>query len=483
MLYSISDEQRATEKGNTMPKTMLVVSDLHLADGDAVLDGWGRRQQEAFVALLNAAQPGGKLADETVELVINGDCFDFLLAQPSLEARLTTDVTMAHAKWAAIATAHEPFFAALHDFLRSPTHRVTFTIGNHDLELLFPSIRARVRFAINAAPGMVRFCLTRAYQPVADVIIEHGCQYDPWNIIPAVWDAKPPISTPMQLETGDGRGSPVGPMTLPWGSRYFYHAFLPTKQRFPYIDMLMPPLDSLRQGALLSLLAPDLLAEAMRHSQDLVANPGEPFPTLSDADDVAPTQLFSMALGSMQQVMSEVLSASGGWNPQAAQALGLESARLYAALELERSTALATIVAPQPIEYADGKTLPPTSALLHDAPTTRYAIVGHTHLEGRWTLSTDQVLLDTGTWLPRLAAPEVAAWDSAFAEWFAHPLMTPYAGDDATRFTVAWVRSEQGIRSVVELIAWDGDGFIPVSDRALAAWLPVTPTTEPSATQ
>ncbi len=66
-----------------MPKIKLVISDLHLADGHPIFEGFGDLQQSALEGLLNAASSGGSLGDdEDVELIINGDCFEFLFMQP-----------------------------------------------------------------------------------------------------------------------------------------------------------------------------------------------------------------------------------------------------------------------------------------------------------------------------------------------------------------------------------------------------------------
>ena len=66
-----------------MSSIKLILNDLHLADGHAILDSFGEVQQAAFEGLMAAASPAGPLgrADE-VELIINGDCFDFLATRP-----------------------------------------------------------------------------------------------------------------------------------------------------------------------------------------------------------------------------------------------------------------------------------------------------------------------------------------------------------------------------------------------------------------
>src|SRR5579859_1471751 len=99
-----------------MPKIKLVISDLHLADGHPILDGFGDLQQSALEGLLNAASD--KRTDgfpgyaEDVELIINGDCFDFL-AIPPYVANGTMDASTALGKLETIFSAHHAFFETL----------------------------------------------------------------------------------------------------------------------------------------------------------------------------------------------------------------------------------------------------------------------------------------------------------------------------------------------------------------------------------
>ncbi len=60
-----------------MTTIKLVISDLHLADGHAVLDGFGKYQQSALEGLLNATSTHDPLSQAgDVELIINGDSFE-----------------------------------------------------------------------------------------------------------------------------------------------------------------------------------------------------------------------------------------------------------------------------------------------------------------------------------------------------------------------------------------------------------------------
>src|SRR5690242_2465324 len=79
--------------GENMPATsFIVVSDLHLADGHAVLEGFGPQQQSALDGILQATLPGGALGNTTTPatLIINGDCFEFLALPPYPEDGCTT---------------------------------------------------------------------------------------------------------------------------------------------------------------------------------------------------------------------------------------------------------------------------------------------------------------------------------------------------------------------------------------------------------
>ncbi len=450
-----------------MVATALVVSDLHLADGNPAWEPWGAAQQATFGGLLAAAQPGCALASETVELIINGDCFDFLLAAPNLGARAHADLNAAHVKWANIAAAHPAWFAALRGFLRAPGHRVTFVVGNHDLELLYPSIRARVRSAIGAPPGMVRFCLAQRYQPFPDVVIDHGCQFDPYNALAGVWPLESAPATPADLETTDARGL-VGPLSLPWGSRYFYQVFLPARLRLPYLDAMLPALDFTRQWGLVSLLAPELAAATLARLAALVpeAAPAMSPATVAGTDD--PQVIFAALLPVAQAIMQAFsVLPDGSANMAAASA---EGQRLLAALSTDRYAALKELLAYEPT--ADNQTedglLTGVRTYLAQHPTTRFYLLGHTHAEGRWHAGAHQAILNTGTWYPRHARPRPDQWTPEYAAWATRPTDIPYPGHDGRRATVAWLRSEPGAATVAELIAWDAASFIPVPDDALA---------------
>lgn len=163
----------------------LIVSDLHVASGDTMLDGFGERQQAALEGLLAAAgRSGGSLSGEgdDVELIINGDCFDFMGVEPH-DTGGVMDAGLAVEKLRKVTAAHGPFFMTLGRFVRQPGRRITFMTGNHDIELCFAEVRAGIMEAMGVQQddGRVYFCPTLSYRPLPDVYIEHGNAYDFWN--------------------------------------------------------------------------------------------------------------------------------------------------------------------------------------------------------------------------------------------------------------------------------------------------------------
>jgi hypothetical protein len=133
-------------------------------------------------------------AGDAIELVHNGDLFDFdapwvkggtssFDEPPPTEAAAVAQVER-------ILADHPLWFRAVARLVAAG-HRALFVSGNHDLELYWPGVRAAVRAAIarHAAPmgatardveERVRF---RAWFHVTDdgIYLEHGSQYDTLN--------------------------------------------------------------------------------------------------------------------------------------------------------------------------------------------------------------------------------------------------------------------------------------------------------------
>src|ERR1700676_2693836 len=101
-----------------MSTIKLIVSDLHVASGDTMLDGFGERQQASLEGLLAAADRSGDsplvVADE-VELILNGDCLDFLIVEPH-DTGGVMHADLAVEQLRKMTAAHGPFFETLGRF-------------------------------------------------------------------------------------------------------------------------------------------------------------------------------------------------------------------------------------------------------------------------------------------------------------------------------------------------------------------------------
>ena len=175
-----------------------VLSDIHLSDAephDPRRPLWKRfKRADLFVdptfeRLLQDIR--ARHAPGEVELVLNGDIFDFdsVMTLPPKGRFKTSWLERARGlapeshkavfKMEIILRDHARWVAALADFVRAG-HAAVFVIGNHDLELHWPDVQATLRAALGlteAEQARVRIC-EWFYISNGDTLITHGNQYD-----------------------------------------------------------------------------------------------------------------------------------------------------------------------------------------------------------------------------------------------------------------------------------------------------------------
>ncbi|HSN82562.1 MAG TPA: metallophosphoesterase [Polyangiales bacterium] len=181
-----------------------VVSDMHLTEAQEIDPrrplwmAYKRREffiDEDFAAFLEHIE---KKSDGPVELVLNGDIFDFdsVTALPSEDENidwlerargLGSEEWKSQFKMKVIIDDHPLWFEALGRFI-ARGHRAVFVVGNHDVELYWPSVQRMVCEALNAPfpanigeeedDEPVVFC-NWFYLSEGDTYISHGHQYDP----------------------------------------------------------------------------------------------------------------------------------------------------------------------------------------------------------------------------------------------------------------------------------------------------------------
>jgi UDP-2,3-diacylglucosamine pyrophosphatase LpxH len=439
-----------------MSRITFILSDLHLADGHTILDSFGDAQQAAFEGLLAAACTAGPLglADD-VELVINGDCFDFLSTSPFTPEGIS-DVPTALAKLRKIIDAHGLFFATLHRFITTPGRHITFVTGNHDIELCFEEIRVQ----INAAIGIpfddqrVFFCPTRFYRPMPDVYVEHGNYYDFWNhAMAGLWD-----------EQGNALNLKPETITLPVGSHYFQHAAHLISLQYAYFDHLEPSMNSTRQIALLCLLDPQIVMETASLTTQLISEPHPALMDLAPGDECVPVKLFEQAMITFFHFRQDMIARKKDWVESGgseasertqAQTM-MEHLMLREALTLHEVEAVAAICTPATYTMGEDVARGMHTVLTHD-PSLRYAIAGHTHMVRINPVSSGtQSYLNTGSWTARMALPAPGEVNKELVEWLKEPDYTHIPLRDVTQFSFALVNSTPGGSSSASLCVWEG---------------------------
>jgi len=185
-----------------MARYSAVISDLHLCEEEPVHPRhplWKKYKTREFffdtdfVRFLDLIQ--AKAKGERVELILNGDIFDFdsVMAVPQYPPYRLTWLERKrgmHAqeeksvfKIRRILEHHAEWVRALRDFILKGNCAV-FIIGNHDLELHFPAVQQALLDALalpSEALPRVRFN-EWFYISNGDTLIEHGNQYDPYCV-------------------------------------------------------------------------------------------------------------------------------------------------------------------------------------------------------------------------------------------------------------------------------------------------------------
>lgn len=228
---------------------LYVISDLHLG---------GPRDFQIF----NSGDELKRLIDhlrgwspaKRVALVINGDFVDFLAERPSKYF----DPAGAVAKLDRIATedpTFTPSFEALRRFAATKNRHLVINLGNHDLELALPWVRARLMEILAGTNEAARGRITLAFDGAgylcrvgdAEVICVHGNEVDDWNV------ADYEVIRRFGREVTQGR--PVESWIPNAGSQLVIDVMNDIKSRFPFVDLLKPETDGVLP--ILFALAPD----------------------------------------------------------------------------------------------------------------------------------------------------------------------------------------------------------------------------------
>lgn len=223
---------------------LYVISDLHLGGpSDFQIFNSGSE----LAALINHLR--GAPASKKVALLINGDFVDFLAEQPAAHF----DPAGAIAKLNRIVEdpSFKPVFKALKQFTATKNRTLVLTLGNHDLELALPWVRARLLEILTdgkeASYGRIILAFDGAGFPCrvggATVLCVHGNEVDAWNV------ADYERIRRFGVEVSHGR--PIDSWVPNAGSQLVIDVMNDLKRKYPFVDLLKPE----TQAAVPTLLA------------------------------------------------------------------------------------------------------------------------------------------------------------------------------------------------------------------------------------
>jgi UDP-2,3-diacylglucosamine pyrophosphatase LpxH len=400
-----------------LKQTVYVISDLHLG-GEAANDqspGFqicGEASQKLLVDFLEwvATQ---RRADHDIHLVVNGDSVDFLAEKPF--AAFTVDENEAERKLEAIFDRTRAVWDGFQNVAGSGA-QVTFTLGNHDLELTLPGPRRLLRDTLG--PGRVDFLFDNEALRIGSVLIEHGNRYDGWNAVNH--------DSLRRVRSALSRGEKPENFPAPPGSRLVVEVMNDLKRKYRFIDLLKPEQESV--VPLLVALEPATLAKiarvrqyrkqalAVRYADDgrpedseMIAARRATVTREKQSEDKAASIALAAGVDLDQIGMGAVAAglldrwraATDGDKRQAEVRLAYEALQQWLGPHF---TAFDT-------QLEDETYLLPARTSLRNGFDT--VIYGHTHLVKRLSpLGANDLYLNTGTWAELMAVPRAILLDN-----------------------------------------------------------------------
>jgi len=219
---------------NKSKKTILIISDIHLGAG-AYVNGQ-RNYLEDFHSdkeLVDFIEyfSSGDYQNREVELIINGDLFDFLavpFVQYFDDGFWSEKASIE--KYEMIAKAHPEVLEAMAKFVANKKKKLVYIIGNHDAEFIFDSLK-ELFFKNFDKDDLEKVSIIDnkggEYEPYKGILVQHGHDYE----VAHSFDPKDSI---VEDEKGDKYFIP------PWGSYYVTRVINKFKEDRPHINAVRP---------------------------------------------------------------------------------------------------------------------------------------------------------------------------------------------------------------------------------------------------
>lgn len=204
-----------------MKKEIIILGDIEMGGGTLTDDFISDKTLSKLIySLCNKNIP--------VDLVLNGDTFDFLKCPHIVNnttdypRHITSEISLA--KLRLIYQAHISVFEALKRFAQEKKNKIYFIIGNHDADLVHLEIQENIKVLLESS-GNVFFSF---YYNEGGVHAEHGHQYDFLNKV---------NEEHLFL---DYQGQKI--LNIPWMSLGLISKFMSLKEQYPMLERITPRL-------------------------------------------------------------------------------------------------------------------------------------------------------------------------------------------------------------------------------------------------
>jgi UDP-2,3-diacylglucosamine pyrophosphatase LpxH len=224
-----------------------VISDIHMGGKPGFQILRETRRLAGYIDWVGRQRPSGRVA-----LILNGDVFDTLAED--IHGYVAVDEAVATVQRIMGDPSFSGIWQSLADFVRLPGRILVFVIGNHDIEIAFPTVQRLIvsRLAGNdlSARARIEFSATGAGYTCtignARVYCTHGNEVDAWNYNRYEDLAK------IGRRLNAGRSLDPSEWYPNAGTRMVKEVMNEVKRKFAWIDLLKPE-TSAAIGALLVL--------------------------------------------------------------------------------------------------------------------------------------------------------------------------------------------------------------------------------------
>ena len=209
-----------------MKKLKLIISDFHIGRGRRLPNGAFNVLEDfphdhRFKEFLEYYCQD-EFEDCDVELIMNGDMLNLIQVDYHGHYPVIITESVSIDKLKGIISGHPVFFRTLKEFLSNPKHSMTYVVGNHDQEMLWPGVRKLIEETVER-----EIQWKNIYYLVDGVHIEHGHQYEAVNRM----DPKRPFLT-------ENLPEPI--LNLPWGTLFTIQFITKIKMIRPAVDKVRP---------------------------------------------------------------------------------------------------------------------------------------------------------------------------------------------------------------------------------------------------